>query len=103
MHLLVGVRPADALLAPYTANRGLSLAQRRGAAAAGPAQAGRGPGGRIMSGRRHPWMWQRHGTEARARWHYRDGEKPCEACRIAANTASAARRAQRRRERERQS
>ena len=28
-----------------------------------------------------------HGTEARARRHYRTGEKPCEPCRLAANAA----------------
>ena len=28
-----------------------------------------------------------HGTEARARRHYRAGEKPCEPCRLAANRA----------------
>jgi hypothetical protein len=28
-----------------------------------------------------------HGTEARARRHYRTGERPCEPCRLAANAA----------------
>lgn len=28
-----------------------------------------------------------HGTEARARRHYRGGEQPCEPCRLAANAA----------------
>ncbi len=32
-------------------------------------------------------MRKGHGTEARARRHYRDGEKPCEACRQAVNQA----------------
>lgn len=29
-----------------------------------------------------------HGTEARARKHYRDGEKPCQACQVAAAYAA---------------
>ena len=28
-----------------------------------------------------------HGTEARARRHWRAGEKPCESCRLASNAA----------------
>ena len=36
-----------------------------------------------------------HGTEARARRHWRKGEKPCEACRVAENRAHAWRAAQR--------
>jgi hypothetical protein len=36
-----------------------------------------------------------HGTEARARRHWRKGEKPCEACRAADNRAHAWRAAQR--------
>jgi len=40
----------------------------------------------LMS--RTPWYMRKgHGTEARARRHYRDGEKPCEACRQAVNQA----------------
>ena len=36
-----------------------------------------------------------HGTEARARRHWRKGEKPCEACRAADNRAHAWRAARR--------
>lgn len=36
-----------------------------------------------------------HGTEARARKHYRDGEKPCQACREAVAYAWAWRKEQR--------
>ena len=36
-----------------------------------------------------------HGTEARARRHWRKGEKPCQACRAADNRAHAWRAAQR--------
>ena len=36
-----------------------------------------------------------HGTEARARRHWRKGEKPCEACRAAENRAHALRAARR--------
>jgi hypothetical protein len=38
-----------------------------------------------------------HGTEARARKHYRDGEKPCQACREAAALATAVRKDERKR------
>lgn len=38
-----------------------------------------------------------HGTEARARKHYRDGEKPCPACREAAAYAYTWRKQQRKR------
>jgi hypothetical protein len=40
-----------------------------------------------------PTWWPRlgHGTEARYRRHYRAGEKPCEACRLAGTAARAAR------------
>lgn len=38
-------------------------------------------------GNRPHWLLAGHGTDARARKHYREGEKPCEACRIAANAA----------------
>lgn len=37
------------------------------------------------------WRLRPHGTAARYRWHYRRGEKPCEACRIAANRDKVAR------------
>lgn len=33
------------------------------------------------------WILPPHGTDARARRHYRDGEKPCGACREAHNAA----------------
>lgn len=37
---------------------------------------------------RSPWYLRKgHGTEARAKRHYREGEKPCEACRQAMNEA----------------
>lgn len=39
------------------------------------------------------WLRKGHGTEARARRHYRDGEKPCKACREAANAAHLLRKA----------
>lgn len=37
--------------------------------------------------RRPPWLREPHGTEARARRHYRDGESPCPACREAERAA----------------
>jgi hypothetical protein len=37
------------------------------------------------------WRLKPHGTPARYRRHHRDGEKPCEACRIAHNRDQAAR------------
>lgn len=42
-----------------------------------------------------PWKRKLHGTEARARRHWRDGERPCSACRNAANQAQALRAARR--------
>lgn len=37
---------------------------------------------------RSPWYLRKgHGTEARAKRHYREGEKPCDACRQAMNEA----------------
>jgi len=33
------------------------------------------------------WLRKGHGTEARAKRHYRDGEKPCFACNLAQNQA----------------
>jgi hypothetical protein len=45
-----------------------------------------------------PVPFRLHGTEARARRHYRDGEKPCQACLAAARQAWALR-AQARKER----
>ena len=38
------------------------------------------------------WAMASHGTEARAKRHYRDGEKPCLACLIAKRQAVALRR-----------
>jgi hypothetical protein len=43
------------------------------------------------------WRLRPHGTSARHRWHYRHGEKPCEACREAHNRDHAAAERQRRR------
>jgi hypothetical protein len=52
--------------------------------------------GLVPNWDRRPGEWhdiRPHGTEARAAWHRRRGQKPCPPCRAAENAAHAYRRA----------